>query len=194
MFSATQSESIAIILSSPSGGGKTSISKQILAKHRNIKLSVSVTTRDPRPGEKEAIDYYYKNVNDFQKLKSTDALLESAEVYGNLYGTQKKYVSNILESGCNVLFNIDHSGAQQIKKKLTDQKVKVISIFILPPSIEIIKERLQSRGQDTNLTISKRLTVVNKTLSYASSYDYVVVNDNFEEAVAQVSKIIQTYE
>lgn len=188
-----QSRSIAIILSSPSGGGKTSISREILASHKNIKISVSITTRKPRSNEKEAIDYYFKSVDDFQELKNTHALLEYAEVYGNFYGTQREYVYNILMNGYDVLFNIDHKGAEQIKKRMSNQGIEVVSIFILPPSIKVIKERLRSRGQDSSITIHKRLKVINEILSHSNTYDYVVINDNFEKAVSEITEIIKTY-
>ena len=188
MAKGSQSKAMIVILSSPSGGGKTSISKKILSSNKNIMLSVSVTTRNPRPNEKEAIDYHFKTIEEFQKLKNSDEFLEHAEVYGNFYGTPKQYVNKMLEDGHDVLFDIDHQGAQQIKQKLSDQ---VVSIFIIPPSIEIIKERLESRGQDSHDDIEKRLQLASEVISHSDDYDFVVINDNFEQAVEEIQEIIE---
>lgn len=188
MVKDVQSKAMIVILSAPSGGGKTSISKKILDSDKNIMLSVSVTTRNPRPDEKEAIDYYFKTVEEFQKLKNTDEFLEYAEVYGNFYGTPKKYVNEMLENGHDVLFDIDHQGAQQIKQKLSDQ---VVSIFIIPPSIESLRERLEARGQDSDDDIEKRLQLATEVISHSDSYDYVVINDNFDRTVKEIQEIIK---
>ena len=188
MVKGVQSKAMIVILSAPSGGGKTSISKRILDDDENIMLSISVTTRNPRPDEKEAIDYFFKTTEEFQKLKNADEFLEYAEVYGNLYGTPKKYVNEVLANGNDVLFDIDHQGAQQIKQKLSDQ---VVSIFIVPPSIEELRVRLESRGQDSDDDIEKRLKLAAEVISHSNNYDYVVVNDNFEQAVKEIQKIIK---
>lgn len=188
MVKGVQSKAMIIILSAPSGGGKTSISKKILDDDKNIMLSVSVTTRNPRPDEKEATDYFFKTVEEFQKLKNAKEFLEYAEVYGNFYGTPKKYVNEMLENGYDVLFDIDHQGAQQIKEKLSDQ---VVSIFIVPPSIESLRERLKARGQDSDDDIEKRLKLAAEVISHSDNYDYVVVNDNFEQAVNEIKEIIK---
>ncbi|MEM6339323.1 MAG: guanylate kinase [Pseudomonadota bacterium] len=177
-----------VILSAPSGGGKTSISKKILDEDKNIKLSISVTTRNPRSDEKEAIDYFFKTIAEFQELKNTDEFVEYAEVYGNFYGTPKKYVNEMLAKGHDVLFDIDHQGAQQIKQKLLDQ---VVSIFIVPPSIEALRDRLESRGQDSDDDIEKRLKLAEEVISHSDNYDYVVVNDNFDQAVKEIQEIIK---
>lgn len=188
MVKGVQSKAMIVILSAPSGGGKTSISKKILDDDKNIMLSVSVTTRNPRPDEKEAIDYFFKTTEEFQKLKNADEFLEYAEVYGNFYGTPKKYVNEVLENGNDVLFDIDHQGAQQIKHKLSDQ---VVSIFIVPPSIEELRVRLESRGQDSDDDIEKRLKLAEEVISHSHDYDYVVVNDDFEQAVKKIQEIIK---
>ena len=188
MVKGVQSKAMIVILSAPSGGGKTSISKRILDDNENIMLSISVTTRNPRPDEKEAIDYFFKTTEEFQKLKNADEFLEYAEVYGNLYGTPKKYVNEVLANGNDVLFDIDHQGAQQIKQKLSDQ---VVSIFIVPPSIAELRVRLESRGQDSDDDIEKRLKLAAEVISHSNNYDYVVVNDDFEQAVKEIQKIIK---
>ena len=177
-----------VILSAPSGGGKTSISNKILEDDANIVLSVSVTTRAPRSDEKEAVHYYFKTIEEFQELKSADEFLEYAEVYGNFYGTPNQYVTRELQNGNDVLFDIDHQGAQQIKQKLNDQ---VVSIFIVPPSLDCLRERLESRGQDSKESIEKRLKMASEVMSHADDYDYIVVNDDFNEAVMRIQEIIQ---
>ncbi len=188
MVKNVQSKAMIIILSAPSGGGKTSISKMILNNNKNIILSVSVTTRKPRPNEQEGIDYYFKTIEEFQELKNSDEFLEHAEVYGNFYGTPKKHVNEMLENGYSVLFDIDHQGARQIKQNLNGS---VVSIFIIPPSLEILRQRLENRGQDSNYEIEKRLQVAAEVMSHADHYDYVIINDNFEKAVKEIQEIIK---
>lgn len=188
MVKNVRSKAMIIILSAPSGGGKTSISRMILNNDKSITLSVSVTTRKPRPNEKEGIDYYFKTIEEFQELKNAEEFLEYAEVYGNFYGTPKKYVNEMLENGNSVLFDIDHQGARQIKQNLNDS---VVSIFIVPPSLEVLKQRLIDRGQDSDYDIEKRLQVAAEVMSHADCYDYVVINDNFEKTVKKIQEIIK---
>jgi len=183
-----QSKAMIVILSAPSGGGKTSISNKILEDDANMVLSISVTTRKPRSDEKEAVHYYFKTIEEFQELKANDEFLEYAKVYGNFYGTPNQYVARELQNSNDVLFDIDHQGAQQIKQKLNDQ---VVSIFIVPPSLDCLRERLESRGQDSRESIEKRLKMASEVMSYADDYDYTVVNDDFNEAVVRIQKIIQ---
>lgn len=189
MVKSVRSKAMILILSAPSGGGKTSISRMILNNNKNIILSVSVTTRKPRPNEKEGVDYYFKTVEEFQQLKKTNEFLEHAEVYGNFYGTPKKYVNEMLENGYSVLFDIDHQGARQIKQNLNGS---VVSIFIVPPSLEVLKQRLIARGQDSDYDIEKRLEVAAEVMSHADHYDYVVINDNFEKTVKEIQEIIKS--
>ena len=177
-----------VILSSPSGGGKTSISKKILDNDKNIVLSVSATTRKPRADEQESVDYFFKTIDEFHQLKDSDEFIESAEVYGNFYGTPKEYIYRMLENGKDVLFDIDHQGAKQIKQKLSNQ---VVSIFIVPPSLEVLRKRLENRGQDNLGDIEKRLKLAEEVISHADKYDYVVVNDQFKQAVLEVEEIIK---
>jgi len=176
-----------VILSAPSGGGKTSISKKILDDEK-IVLSISVTTRLPRPAEQEAVDYFFKTVGEFQELQALGEFIESTEIYSNLYGTPKIYVNQMLAVGKDVLFDIDHQGAEQIKRKLYNQ---VVSIFITPPSIQCLRERLESRGQDSSEIIDKRLKLAKSEISHADSYDYVIVNDNFDDSVENIKIIIE---
>lgn len=183
-----QYKAMIVILSAPSGGGKTSISKMILNDNKNIILSVSVTTRKPRPNEQEGVDYYFKTIEEFLELKNSDELLEHAEVYGNFYGTPKKHVNEMLRNGHSILFDIDHQGARQIKQNLNGS---VVSIFIVPPSLEILRQRLENRGQDSNYDIEKRLQFAAEVMSHADHYDYVVINNNFVKAVKEIQEIIK---
>lgn len=176
-----------IILSAPSGGGKTSISKRLVNDNKNIMLSISVTTRKPRIHEKNNVDYYFKTIEEFQKLQEANELIEYAEVYGNLYGTPRKNVQNILDTGYDMIFNIDYQGATQIKQNI-DQKV--VSIFITPPSIKILKERLQIRDQTDYCDLVNRFDNIYEIISQAKNYDYIVENDIFENAVHQIQSII----
>lgn len=176
-----------IILSAPSGGGKSSIAKKLLELGNNLSLSISATTRTPRTGEKEAVHYFFKNKNDFQQMVSSGQFLEFAEIYGNLYGTPKEYVKNMLTNGIDVLFDIDYQGAYQIRQKMPG---KILSIFIKPPSIEILRARLESSGQDTKEIIDKRIMLAQEEMSHAENYDYVVINDNFDKTVLEIQNII----
>jgi guanylate kinase len=187
MVKAMQSKAMIVILSAPSGGGKTSISKRIL-DDKKIVLSVSATTRNPRPGEQEAVHYFFKTIEEFRAMQSQDAFLETAKIYGNFYGTPRIYVDEMLENGKDVLFDIDHQGAEQIRKKLSSQ---VVSIFIVPPSIKSLRERLEQRGQDSAETIEARLKLAKNEISMADNYDYIVVNDDFEKAVENIQMIIK---
>lgn len=176
-----------IILSAPSGGGKTSLAKEILQRNPDIMLSVSVTTRTARKGEIEGVDYFFKTREEFQKMQDSDQFLESAKVYDNYYGTPREYVEKNLSDGKSVLFDIDHQGAKSIKEKLGDQ---VISIFILPPSIEVLKKRLIKRAQNDEQDIQKRLDLARFAMSYAKEYDHVVVNNDFMQAASEIQQII----
>ena len=183
-----KSKAMIIILSSPSGGGKTTISKEILDTDKNIMLSISATTRKPRIDEKEAVDYYFKTFDEFNELKNSGEFLEYAEVYGNFYGTLKSYVNQMLNSGYDVLFDIDHQGASQIKEKMPDQ---VLSIFITPPTIDSLRKRLEKRAQDSETEIENRLKLASEAISHSKNYDYVVVNDDLQEATAKIKHIIE---
>ena len=187
MTKTLQSKAMIIILSAPSGGGKSSIAKKLLELGNNLSLSISATTRTPRTGEKEAVHYFFKNKNDFQQMVSSGQFLEFAEIYGNLYGTPKEYVKNMLTNGIDVLFDIDYQGAYQIRQKMPG---KILSIFIKPPSIEILRARVESRGQDTKEIIDKRIMLAQEEMSHAENYDYVVINDNFDKTVLEIQNII----
>lgn len=176
-----------IIISAPSGTGKTSIVSALTESDSQLSLSISHTTRRPRPNEVEGQDYYFVDRDVFQAMVNRGEFLESAEVYGNLYGTSHKWVKESLASGQDVLMEIDYQGAQQIRKAFP----QAISIFILPPSYEQLEERLKQRGQDDQKTISRRLATVREEISHLNEFDYVVINNDLQEAIQDVSCIIR---
>ncbi|RUP42019.1 MAG: guanylate kinase [Acinetobacter sp.] len=172
-----------IILSAPSGCGKTSIAKRIISSDPNIILSVSATTRKPRPAEIEGINYFFKTIAEFKKMD----LLESTKIYGNLYGTPRQFVEDQIKKGKDILFDIESNGAYQIMDKA---HVKVVSIFILPPSLEILRTRLLNRNQDSETDIELRLKEAEGEQNHAKNYHYTVINDDFDQAVKKVQEII----
>ena len=176
-----------IIISAPSGTGKTSIVSALTESDSQLSLSISHTTRRPRPNEIDGQDYYFVDRGVFQTMLSRGEFLESAEVYGNLYGTSHKWVKESLALGQDVLMEIDFQGAQQVRKIFP----QAISIFILPPSYEQLEERLKQRGQDDQKTISRRLASAREEVSHLNEFDYVVVNGHLQEAIKDVSCIIR---
>lgn len=182
-----KSKALGIILSSPSGGGKSSLARQLLQMDLNLALSISATTREKRPGEVEGQDYYFKNIAEFEQLKQDNMLLEYAKIYSNYYGTPLEPVQKSLASGVNILFDIDWQGALSIKNKMPEQ---VVSIFILPPSLEVLKSRLEARGQDKAEDIAFRLSLAQEEMKHAVHYDYVVVNDLFDKTLDHLRSII----
>ncbi|MCC8417962.1 MAG: guanylate kinase [Rickettsia endosymbiont of Bryobia graminum] len=175
-----------IILSSPSAAGKSSLAKALLNIDNNLRISISTTTRLPRPGEIDKVDYYFKTSDEFNELIKQKAFLEYANVYGNNYGTIKKTVTDYLNNNVDVLFDVDYQGMKSIKEKLDN----VITIFILPPSLNILKQRIKNRGQDNKETVELRMQYAVKEIEYAKHYDYIVVNDNFDAALKTIHSII----
>jgi guanylate kinase len=186
MVISPKNKAMMIILSAPSGGGKTSIAKKLLEQDNNLSLSISATTRKARPGEQEGVHYFFKTRAVFDQMKKQGEFLEQAEIYGNFYGTPAQSVQNILSEGKDVLFDIDHQGADQIIKTA---KVPVLSIFIMPPNINVLATRLKARLQDNIDVIDKRLRLAEEEMSYAKNYDYIVVNDDFDTAVKEIQHI-----
>ena len=172
-----------IILSAPSGCGKSSIAKKLLETDTNLVLSISATTRQPRPREIDGVHYFFKTKNDFKELD----LLESAEIYSNFYGTPRDFVEKELLKGRDVLFDIDFQGAYQIMKTA---KAKIVSIFILPPNIETLRKRMIDRSQDDQSVIEARLEKAQSEMDHAKNYDYIVINDDFDQAVKEIQTII----
>ena len=186
MVISPKNKAMMIILSAPSGGGKTSIAKKLLEQDNNLSLSISATTRKARPGEQEGVHYFFKTRAVFDQMKKQGEFLEQVEIYGNFYGTPAQSVQNILSEGKDVLFDIDHQGADQIIKTA---KVPVLSIFIMPPNINVLATRLKARLQDNIDVINKRLRLAEEEMSYAKNYDYIVVNDDFDKAVKEIQHI-----
>jgi guanylate kinase len=176
-----------LVLSSPSGAGKTSITRAILAEDDNISMSISVTTRPQRTGEKEGVDYYFIDAERFEAMASGGELLEHANVFGNRYGTPRAPVDEALEAGRDVLFDIDWQGAKQIEESARNDLVKV---FILPPSVAELEIRLKSRKRDPADVVAKRMALAMEEISHWSEYDYVVVNAVLDDAIAEVRAIL----
>lgn len=188
MVNAITNKAMIIILSSPSGGGKTSITKKLLEQDSNLSLSVSATTRSARRSEQEAVHYFFKNHEEFDYMIETNQFLEFAEIYGNAYGTPRRYVEETLAKGHDILFDIDSQGTYQIIKKMQDKGV--VSIFIMPPNIDILRFRLEARSHDSQDVIDQRINLAREEITHAKNYNYIVVNDDFNQAVQEIRNII----
>ena len=183
-----KSKNFCIVLSSPSGAGKTSISKKILTKDKSIALSISCTTRQRRVGEKNKKDYIFIDNLNFEEIKKKKAFLESAKVFGYHYGTLKKTIEDFFKKKKDVLFDIDWQGYQQLKQSGQD----VVGIFILPPSKKELIQRLEKRGRDTKSEMKKRMNLVQDEISHFPEYDYVVINKDINKCAYQILSIIST--
>ena len=175
-----------IIVSSPSGAGKTTLTRMLL-KDPEIKLSVSVTTRPPRPSEKDGVDYHFKSMDAFNALKEEGSFLEYAQVFDHCYGTPKTIVHKALEQGMDVLFDIDWQGTQQLAQQSPEDVVK---IFILPPSLQDLDERLNTRAQDDKEVIAKRMSEAFREISHWAEYDYVIINADLEDSFYKLQAIV----
>ncbi len=178
-----------IVLSSPSGAGKTTLTK-LLAENDNYLKSISHTTRKPRANEINSRDYYFVNEVEFKSLIKKDEFLEHAKVFNHLYGTSKSYVYKSLDKGKNVIFDIDWQGAKQIKEKKL--KYKLITFFILPPSKKVLFQRLSNRDMQDKLIVDERMKQFNKDILHWSDYNYVVINDNLEKCFIEVNNLIKS--
>ena len=174
-------------MSSPSGAGKTTLSRRLLAADADITMSVSVTTRPPRPGEVDGKDYSFISKERFARMRDGNALLEWAEVFGNFYGTPREPVEKALSAGRDVLFDIDWQGTQQLSQAMKDDLVRV---FILPPTAEALRQRLMQRNQDSASVIAKRMGEAEREISHWPEYDYVIVNEAIEEAGAEIASVL----
>lgn len=179
-------EGLLIIISGPSGAGKGTVYNEVVARRPNIKKSVSVTTRNPRPGEVEGVHYYFRTLEQYQEMIAKGEFLETASVYYNYYGTPKAPVLKMLADGNDVMFEIDTLGAEQIRKKYP----KSITIFLMPPSFEELERRLRGRGTESEEAITRRLGLARSELSKYKLFDYIVFNDNVENAIEGVISII----
>jgi guanylate kinase len=178
-----------LVLSSPSGAGKTTISRSLLHRDRNLVMSVSVTTRKPRPGEQPGVDYDFIDMASFKRMIGEDQLLEYAEVFGNFYGTPRGPVERWLESGKDILFDIDWQGTQQLAQRA---RTDLVSVFVLPPTTEELERRLRGRAQDPPDVVNSRMAKAADEMSHWAEYDYVVVNEDLPACVEKVEGILKT--
>jgi guanylate kinase len=178
---------IMLILSSPSGAGKTTLTKKIQQKYQNFKISVSHTTRKPRSNEVEGLDYFFTSHENFKKKISNKEFYEHAKIFDNFYGTSRNAVNELLNNNNNILFDIDWQGTQQLSKF---KELKLIKIFLLPPNKKELENRLIQRNQDNIDVISKRLKAYDNDIYHWSDYDYVIINDNLDHCFLQIEKII----
>jgi guanylate kinase len=175
------------VLSSPSGAGKTTLSRRLLAADSSLRMSVSVTTRQPRPGEVHGTDYLFVDVAEFDRLRRGDKLLEWAEVHGASYGTPRAHVLELIEAGSDVVFDIDWQGARSLKQQLPGD---VVRVFILPPDGKTLETRLRARRQDSEAVVQRRLAAAADEIGHWSEYDYVIVNTDLEASLANLIAIL----
>ena len=178
-----------IILSSPSGAGKSTLSDRLRAWDKDIVFSISATTREPRDGEKDGREYFFKSREDFLKMVDNQEMLEHAEVFGNLYGSPQLPVSNAIENGQDVLFDIDWQGGQQIRNSVLGKHA--LSLFILPPSIAELERRLNSRAKDNQDVIKNRMALARDEISHWPEYDYVLINNDLDRTENDLKTIIK---
>lgn len=182
----TSSGSLFLVVA-PSGAGKSSLVNALLQQEPSMKLSISYTTRPPRPNDQHGREYFFTSVNDFIARRDAGEFLESAEVFGNFYGTSRIQLSEQIAAGVDVLLEIDWQGAQQVKKQFPH----AVGIFILPPSIAALEERLNKRGQDDHEVITRRILAAGGEIAHASEFEYVIINQEFTVALAELSAIVK---
>jgi guanylate kinase len=178
---------VLFIVSSPSGGGKTSLVKTLLEAEPAVRLSVSYTTRPARPGEVDGRDYHFIAPPVFERMLEAGEFLESAVIYGNRYGTSQKWIERERAQGHDVLLEIDWQGAQQVRRLMRE----VVSIFILPPTPEVLESRLRGRRQDSEEVVARRLAAAREEIGHVSEYEYVIINDDFDRAALDLRSIIR---
>lgn len=182
------SKGLLLVVSAPSAGGKGTILKELFRQDKNLRMSISATTRQPRPGEENGREYYFISREEFQELVDSGRMLEHAEYVGNCYGTPRAPVEDWLSQGWDVVLEIDVQGGAQIKRLVPD----CVSVFITPPSMSVLEKRLRDRGTEDDATVRKRLETARRELDHAEHYDYVVVNDRLEDAVRDVQAILRS--
>lgn len=178
-----------IILSSPSGAGKSTLSRMLLEWDKSLRFSISATTRDPRPGETDGKDYYFKSHKEFEAMVKDGEMLEHATVFGNSYGSPRGPVESAIGIGHDIIFDVDWQGGQQIRGSILQKDV--VSIFILPPSIKELERRLISRGQDSAEVVAKRMAKSRSEISHWAEYDYVLVNDDLDTCFERLKIILK---
>jgi len=178
--------SVLFIVSAPSGAGKTSLLRDLLARDKQLSLSVSHTTRAMRPGEEDGVHYHFVDKDTFEGLVEQDVFIEHAQVFDNFYGTSEAAVRDQLQAGQDVVVEIDWQGARQVRERFP----QAVSIFIVPPSIEALRERLSGRGQDSDEIIERRMRDAQAELSHYGEYDYLVINDQFDLALQQLGEVV----
>src|SRR5574340_653851 len=176
------------IVSAPSGAGKTSLVRALLEADSQVRLSVSYTTRPPRPGEVDGRDYHFVSQEQFMEMLGNGDFLESAEVYGNRYGSSQRWITEVMETGQHILLELDWQGASQVRRMFP----QAISIFILPPSLEALRQRLKGRGQDSEEIIARRLAAAREDVSHVGEFDYVIINNEFNAARQDLQAIVRT--
>ncbi|MGQ0578587.1 MAG: guanylate kinase [Betaproteobacteria bacterium] len=176
------------IVCAPSGAGKTSLVGELLARNPNLRLSVSYTTRAPRPGEQDGHDYHFVTKPAFQAMLERAEFLESAEVHGNLYGTSQASIEAQRGQGHDIVLEIDWQGAQQVRKSIPD----AIGIFILPPSLDDLRQRMMDRRQDSDAVIKRRLKAARGEIAHLAEFDYVIINNDFDDAVEDLASIVRS--
>ena len=176
-----------LVLSSPSGAGKTTISRMLLEREENLSLSVSVTTRPPRPGERDGVDYHFVDPTEFNLMLNRQELLEHAKVFDHYYGTPKAAVEETLRAGGDILFDIDWQGEQQLKQAA---RTDLASVFILPPSTDELARRLRRRAQDPDEVVEARMAKAPDEISHWPEYDYIIINRDIGESVGRVQAIL----
>ena len=174
------------IVSAPSGAGKSSLINALLKNHADMQVSISHTTRQPRPGEVDGVHYHFISVEQFKKLIADNEFLEWAEVFGNYYGTSRSAIVDNLRQGIDVFLDIDWQGARQIR----EQAPGTLGIFILPPSMQALQQRLVQRGQDSDEVIAKRMAKAQSEMQHADEYEYLIINDDFNQALSELSHIV----
>jgi guanylate kinase len=182
-----QRRGLMLVLSSPSGAGKTTLSRRLLETDPGIAMSISVTTRSPRKGEVDGRDYFFTASSTFEEMVKTGAFLEHATVFGNRYGTPKEPVQLSLAKGQDVLFDIDWQGTQQLRQQAGND---LVSIFVLPPSHEELERRLRARAQDEERVVAERMARAGNEISHWAEYDYVVINDDLDAALGKIKTIL----
>ena len=178
-----------VVLSSPSGAGKTTLTRKLLADNPGMAMSVSATTRPPRPGEEDGVDYFFVDKTRFAELEDEGEFLEHAKVFDNFYATPRGPVEDALSKGKDVVFDIDWQGAQQLTQAAADDLVK---IFILPPNMRELEQRLRTRAQDSEAVIAKRMSKSEAEISHWAEYDYVIVNEDVSTALAELQTIVNS--